>query len=132
VRSALEGLPVSVKDLFDVKGVTTTAGSKVLANHPPATSHAPLVQRLLDAGGILIGHTNMTEFAFSGLGINPHYGSPSSPWDRETGRISGGSSSGAGVAVGDGMSVISLGTDTGGSVRIPAAFCGVTGFKPTA
>lgn len=131
-RSPLEGLPISVKDLFDVAGKTTTAGSAVLKNHPPAQHNAVVIQRLLDAGAILVGHTNMTEFAFSGLGINPHYGSPSSPWDRETGRISGGSSSGAGVAVADQMSVVSLGTDTGGSIRIPAAFCGITGFKPTA
>lgn len=131
-RSALEGLPVSVKDLFDVAGDTTTAGSVVLEDQPAATHNAPAVQRLLDAGAILVGRTNMTEFAFSGLGINPHYGSPSSPWDRQTGRISGGSSSGAGVAVADQMSVVSLGSDTGGSIRIPAAFCGITGFKPTA
>ncbi|HLR13519.1 MAG TPA: amidase [Burkholderiaceae bacterium] len=132
VRSAIEGLPVSVKDAFDVAGLPTTAGSTVLADQPAARAHATLVQRLIDAGGILVGRTNMSEFAFSGVGINPHYGSPSCPWDRQTGRIAGGSSSGAGVAVADGMSVISLGTDTGGSVRIPAAFCGVTGFKPTA
>lgn len=131
-RSPLEGLPISVKDLFDVAGDTTTAGSVVLKDQPPAKRNALVVQRLLDAGAILVGRTNMTEFAYSGLGINPHYGSPRSPWDRETGRISGGSSSGAGVAVADQMSVMSLGTDTGGSIRIPSAFCGITGFKPTA
>lgn len=131
-RSPLEGLPISVKDLFDVADNVTLAGSTVLKNEPAAHKNALAVQRLLDAGAILVGRTNMTEFAFSGLGINPHYGSPSSPWDRKTGRISGGSSSGAGVAVADQMSVISLGSDTGGSVRIPAAFCGITGFKPTA
>lgn len=131
-RSPLEGLPISVKDLFDVAGDTTTAGSVVLKDKPAATRNALVVQRLLDAGAVLVGRTNMTEFAYSGLGINPHYGSPSSPWDRETGRISGGSSSGAGVAVADQMSVMSLGTDTGGSIRIPSAFCGITGFKPTA
>ena len=131
-RSPLEGLPVSVKDLFDVAGDRTLAGSVVLKDQPPAQRHAHAVQRLVDAGAILVGRTNMTEFAFSGLGINPHYGSPSSPWDRQTRRISGGSSSGAGVAVADQMSVLSLGTDTGGSIRIPAAFCGITGFKPTA
>lgn len=131
-RSPLEGLPVSVKDLFDVAGDITTAGSAVLKDQVPAGFNATVVQRLVDAGAILVGRTNMTEFAFSGLGINPHYGSPSSPWDRATGRISGGSSSGAGVAVADGMSAVSVGTDTGGSVRIPAAFCGITGFKPTA
>lgn len=131
-RSPLEGLPISVKDLFDVAGHVTLAGSVVLKDEPTAQKNALVVQRLLDAGAILVGRTNMTEFAFSGLGINPHYGSPSSPWDRQTGRISGGSSAGAGVAVADQMSVISLGSDTGGSVRIPAAFCGITGFKPTA
>lgn len=131
-RSSLEGLPFSVKDLFDVAGERTLAGSVVLKDQPPAQHNALVVERLLNAGAILVGHTNMTEFAFSGLGINPHYGSPSSPWDRQTRRISGGSSSGAGVAVADQMSVFSLGTDTGGSIRIPAAFCGITGFKPTA
>lgn len=131
-RSPLEGLPISIKDLFDVNGDTTTAGSVVLKNQPAAQHNALVIQRLLDAGAIMVGRTNMTEFAYSGLGINPHYGSPSSPWDRQTGRISGGSSSGAGVAVADQMSVMSLGTDTGGSIRIPAAFCGITGFKPTA
>ena len=131
-RSPLEGLPISVKDLFDVQGDVTTAGSVALDDQPAATKTASIVSRLINAGGILLGRTNMTEFAFSGLGINPHYGSPSSPWDRKTGRISGGSSSGAGVAVADQMSVVSLGTDTGGSVRIPSAFCGITGFKPTA
>ncbi|MYN14094.1 amidase [Pusillimonas sp. TS35] len=131
-RSPLEGLPVSVKDLFDVAGQETWSGSTVLRGSAPAASNAPIVQRLLAAGAIVVGKTNMTEFAFSGLGINPHYGTPSSPWDRATGRIPGGSSSGAGVAVADGMSVVSIGTDTGGSVRIPSAFCGLTGFKPTA
>ena len=131
-RSPIDGLPISVKDLFDVAGHTTTAGSAVLKGSAPAKSNALIVQRLIDAGAIIVGSTNMTEFAFSGLGINPHYGSPSSPWDRATGRISGGSSSGAGVAVADEMSVASIGTDTGGSIRIPAAFCGITGFKPTA
>jgi len=132
VRSPLEGLPVSVKDLFDVAGQVTWSGSAVLRDAPPATGHAAIVSRLLASGAILVGKTNMTEFAFSGLGINPHYGTPRSPWDRHTGRIPGGSSSGAGVAVADGMSAVSIGTDTGGSVRIPSAFCGLTGFKPTA
>lgn len=131
-RSLLDGLPVSVKDLFDIEGQTTTAGSVILKDQPAAQRNALSVQRLLDAGAVLVGRTNMTEFAFSGLGLNPHYGTPSSPWDRETGRIPGGSSSGAGVAVADQMSVVSLGTDTGGSIRIPSAFCGLTGFKPTA
>src|SRR5690606_28366383 len=99
---------------------------------PAARRNAVIVQRLIDAGAVIVGKTNMTEFAFSGLGLNPHYGTPSSPWDRATGRIPGGSSSGAGVSVADRMSAAAIGTDTGGSVRIPSAFCGLTGFKPTA
>jgi aspartyl-tRNA(Asn)/glutamyl-tRNA(Gln) amidotransferase subunit A len=126
------GVPVSIKDLFDVAGEPTPAGSIVLAAAPAAPAHAPIVQRLLSAGLVLIGRTNMTEFAFSGVGINPHYGTPLSPFDRATGRIPGGSSSGAAVSVSDGMALAAIGTDTGGSCRIPAAFCGVTGFKPTA
>ncbi|HXE19265.1 MAG TPA: amidase [Castellaniella sp.] len=131
-RSPLEGLPISVKDLFDVAGEPTLAGSTVLRDAAPARRHAVVVQRLLNAGAVVTAKTNMVEFAFSGVGLNPHYGTPASPWDRETGRIPGGSSSGAGVAVADGLSVASIGSDTGGSVRIPAAFCGVAGFKPTA
>lgn len=131
-RSMLDGLPVSVKDLFDVAGEVTLSGSVVLRHAEPATQHAVIVQRLINAGAVIVGKTNMTEFAFSGLGINPHYGTPRNPWDRSTGRIPGGSSSGAGVAVADGMSAVSIGTDTGGSIRIPSAFCGLTGFKPTA
>jgi aspartyl-tRNA(Asn)/glutamyl-tRNA(Gln) amidotransferase subunit A len=126
------GIPVSIKDLLDVAGEPTPAGSVILADAPPAAAHAAAVQRLLAAGLVLIGRTNMTEFAFSGIGINPHYGTPLSPYDRATGRIPGGSSSGAAVSVADGMALAALGTDTGGSCRIPAAFCGVTGFKPTA
>ncbi len=132
VRSAIDGLPISIKDLFDVQGENTLAGSVALKDSGPAQCNAPVVQRLINAGAIVIGKTNMTEFAFSGLGINPHYGTPSSPWDRATGRIPGGSSSGAGVSVADGMCVAAIGTDTGGSVRIPSAFCGLAGFKPTA
>jgi aspartyl-tRNA(Asn)/glutamyl-tRNA(Gln) amidotransferase subunit A len=131
-RSPIDGLPVSIKDLFDVAGEVTMAGSVVLKDAVPAQRNAVIVQRLIDAGAIIVGRTNMTEFAFSGLGLNPHYGTPSSPWDRQTGRIPGGSSSGAGVSVADGMAVAAIGTDTGGSVRIPSAFCGLTGFKPTA
>lgn len=132
VRSPLEGLPVSVKDLFDVAGETTTAGSVVLRDAPPAAHDAEAVQRLLAAGAVLVGKTNMTEFAYSGLGLNPHYGTPANPWQRCEQRIPGGSSSGAAVAVADGMCVASVGSDTGGSARIPAALCGITGFKPTA
>ena len=130
--SPFAGIPVSIKDLFDLAGETTRAGSRALADAPPATADAPVVARLKAAGFIVIGRTNMTEFAFSGVGINPHYGTPLNPWDRATGRVPGGSSSGAGVSVADGMAHMGLGTDTGGSCRIPAALCGVAGFKPTA
>lgn len=132
VRSPLEGLPISIKDLFDVAGEPTLAGSVVLHDAPPAQHNAVVVQRLLNAGAVITGKTNMVEFAFSGVGLNPHYGTPAGPWDRATGHIPGGSSSGAGVAVADGFSVVSIGSDTGGSIRIPSALCGVTGFKPTA
>jgi aspartyl-tRNA(Asn)/glutamyl-tRNA(Gln) amidotransferase subunit A len=130
--SRYAGIPVALKDLFDIAGEPTPAGSRVLADAPPATAHAPVVQRMLAAGFVPVGRTNMTEFAFSGLGINPHYGTPLAPWDRTAARIPGGSSSGTAVAVADGMAVAGLGTDTGGSCRIPAAFCGVVGYKPTA
>jgi aspartyl-tRNA(Asn)/glutamyl-tRNA(Gln) amidotransferase subunit A len=129
VASPLAGLPVSVKDLFDVAGEQTLAGSKALDDTPPAQHDAPIVARLRAAGAVLIGRTNMTEFAFSGVGINPHYGTPGNPYDRRL--IPGGSSSGAAVSVGDGNAVVAIGTDTGGSVRIPAALCGIVGFKPT-
>ena len=130
VPSPLAGLPVSIKDLFDVAGQVTAAGSTVLADAAPAAADAAVVARLRAAGAVLIGRTNMTEFAFSGVGLNPHYGTPGNPADRS--RIPGGSSSGAAVSVADRMAVIGLGTDTGGSVRIPAAYCGIAGFKPTA
>ena len=132
VRSPVDGLPISVKDLYDVGGDVTRAGSRILADAPPARADAPAVARLRAAGAVLLGRTNMVEFAFGGLGLNPHYGTPRNAWDRKTGRVPGGSSSGAGVAVADGMSVMGLGSDTRGSVRVPAAFNGVTGFKPTA
>lgn len=132
VRSALEGLPISIKDLFDVAGDVTLAGSVALDDAPPARANAPVVERLIAAGAVIIGRTNMTEFAFSGLGLNPHYGAPLNPFDRAGKRIPGGSSSGAAVSVSDGMAAAAVGTDTGGSVRIPAALCGLTGFKPTA
>ena len=130
--SPLAGVPISIKDLFDVTGETTLAGSKALVGYPPASRDAEVVARLKQAGAVIIGKTNMTEFAFSGLGLNPHYGTPRNPWDRGCGRIPGGSSSGAAVSVTDGMAVAAIGTDTGGSVRIPAALCGLVGFKPTA
>jgi len=126
------GIPVSVKDLFDIAGDTTLAGSTVLKAAAAADQDATAVARLKAAGFIVIGRTNMTEFAFSGLGINPHYGTPLNPWDRATGRIPGGSSSGAVVSITDAMAFGALGTDTGGSCRIPAAMCGIVGFKPTA
>lgn len=132
VASPLAGIPISIKDLFDVAGETTLAGSKALAGYPPAARDAEVVARLKRAGAVIIGKTNMTEFAFSGFGLNPHFGTPRNPWDRARGRIPGGSSSGAAVSVTDGMAVAAIGTDTGGSVRIPAALCGLVGFKPTA
>ena len=126
------GIPISIKDLYDEGGITTKAGSVVRDGAAPAKADAPTVARLVRAGFVILGRTNMVEFAFSGLGVNPHYGTPRSPWDRATGRLPGGSSSGAGVAVADGMGFAGLGTDTGGSCRIPAALCGVVGWKPTA
>lgn len=130
--SPIDGVPISIKDLFDVQGEATTGGSRVLSDAPVAESHAAIVSLLVNAGAVIIGKTNMTEFAYSGLGINPHYGTPANPWDRAARRIPGGSSSGAAVSVSDGMCLGAIGSDTGGSVRIPAAFCGLTGFKPTA
>src|SRR6266849_1967677 len=129
VASPLAGLPVSIKDLFDVAGEVTLAASKALDDRPPAEHDAPVVARLRAAGAVLIGRTNMTEFAFSGVGINPHYGTPGNPYDRRL--VPGGSSSGAAVSVADAEAVVAIGSDTGGSVRIPAALCGLVGFKPT-
>jgi len=128
----LAGLPVSVKDLFDVAGQTTAAGSTVLAGAAPAETDCPAVARLRAAGAVLVGRSNMVEFAFSGVGINPHYGTPVNPADRGTDRIPGGSSSGAAVSVATGAALVGLGSDTGGSLRIPAALCGIVGFKSTA
>ncbi len=129
VASPLAGIPVSLKDLLDVRGQVTRAGSLVRADAAEATEDAPVVARLRAAGAVFVGRTNMTEFAYGGLGVNPHYGTPGCPGDRS--RVPGGSSSGAGVSAADGMAVVAIGTDTGGSVRIPAAFCGIVGFKPT-
>jgi len=131
VPSPLAGLPVSIKDLFDIAGEVTTAGSKILRDAAPAAADAVAVARLRSAGAVIIGRSNMTEFAFSGVGLNPHYGTPANPYDRGARRIPGGSSSGAAVSVADGMAAFALGTDTGGSARIPAALCGIVGFKPT-
>jgi aspartyl-tRNA(Asn)/glutamyl-tRNA(Gln) amidotransferase subunit A len=125
----LDGRIVSVKDLFDVAGEPTPAGSALLRSAPPAEQDALAVRRLRAAGAVVIGKTNMTEFAFSGIGINPHYGTPGNA--RDGARIPGGSSCGAGVSVARGMAEIAIGSDTGGSIRIPAALNGITGFKPT-
>ncbi len=129
--SPFAGIPISIKDLFDIRGQVTRAGSRALDDSPPAEADAPVVSRLRRAGFILIGRTNMTEFAYSGIGINPHYGTPKSVWQRRVGYVPGGSSSGAAVSVADGMAYGALGSDTGGSCRIPAAYNGIVGFKPT-
>jgi aspartyl-tRNA(Asn)/glutamyl-tRNA(Gln) amidotransferase subunit A len=129
--SLFAGIPFSVKDLFDLAGEVTTAGSKVLANNAPAREDATAIARLKSAGLVVIGRSNMTEFAYSGVGLNPHYGTPRSPYDRATGRIPGGSSSGAAVSVADDMVSLAIGTDTGGSCRIPASYCGIVGYKPS-
>jgi len=126
---AMDGAIVSIKDLFDVAGEPTRAGSKILAGAPPAKADAPIVRRLRAAGAVIVAKTGMSEFAFSGVGMNPHYGTPGNPADRA--RIPGGSSSGAAVAAADQMCEIAIGTDTGGSTRVPGAMCGVVGFKPS-
>jgi aspartyl-tRNA(Asn)/glutamyl-tRNA(Gln) amidotransferase subunit A len=126
----LDGVIVSIKDLFDVAGEPTRAGSKILAEEAaPAAADAAIVRRLRAGGAVIVAKTNMTEFAFSGIGANPHFGTPGNPRDRA--RVPGGSSAGAPVAVADGLCDVSIGTDTGGSVRIPAALCGLVGFKPS-
>lgn len=125
------GIPIGVKDLFDLKGQVTRAGSAILANRAPAEADAPAIARLKAAGFIAVGRNNMTEFAYSGVGLNPHYGTPRSPYDRATGRIPGGSSSGGAVAVADGMVPLAIGSDTGGSCRIPASYNGIVGYKPS-
>ncbi len=126
----LDGAIVSIKDLFDVAGEPTRAGSKILADEAsPATADASVVRRLRAGGAVIIAKTNMTEFALGAIGANPHFGTPGNPRDRA--RVPGGSSAGAAVAVADGMCEIAIGSDTGGSVRMPAALCGITGFKPS-
>jgi len=128
----LAGIPIALKDLFDVRNEITLAGSVVLRHDArPAAADAEVVAPLRDAGLLFLGRANMTEFAFSGIGKNPHYGTPLSIWDRATGRLPGGSSSGSGVAVGEGIVPAALGSDTAGSCRIPAAFNGVVGVKPS-
>jgi aspartyl-tRNA(Asn)/glutamyl-tRNA(Gln) amidotransferase subunit A len=128
----LAGLAVSVKDLYDIAGQVTAAGSRILVNAAPAVADSPAVARLKAAGGVVLGRTNMVEFAFGGVGCNPHYGTPVNPCDPVVPRIPGGSSSGAAVSVATGAAFVGLGSDTGGSIRIPAALCGLVGFKPTA
>jgi aspartyl-tRNA(Asn)/glutamyl-tRNA(Gln) amidotransferase subunit A len=126
----MDGVIVSIKDLFDVPGEVTRAGSRVLAGEGlKATADAPAIARLKAAGAVIAAKTNMSEFAFSGVGANPHFGTPGNPFDRS--RVPGGSTSGGGVAVADGMCEIAIGTDTGGSTRIPAALCGIVGWKPS-
>lgn len=129
VPSDLAGIPISLKDLFDVAGEATTAGSAVLRGVPVETNEAPTVARLRAAGAVIVGRTHMSEFAFHGMGSNPHYPKCVNPHDAA--RVPGGSSSGAAVSVARGQAAMGLGTDTGGSTRVPAAFCGVVGFKPT-
>ncbi len=128
---ALHGVCVTLKDNIDVAGETTMAGGVVCAGEAPALQDAPVVQRLRDAGAVVLGKTNMSEFAFSGVGINPHHGTPANPADPAHARVPGGSSSGAAVSVALGLAEVGIGTDTGGSIRIPAALCGLVGFKAT-
>lgn len=131
MRGPLDGAVITIKDLFDVAGEVTRAGSAMLAKRGRnAAVDAPAVKRLRDAGAVIVAKTNMTEFAFSGVGVNPHFGTPGNPADRT--RVPGGSSAGGAVACADGIGEIALGTDTGGSTRIPAALCGIVGYKPTA
>lgn len=128
---ALHGLPITVKDNYDMAGHTTMAGTVVCEGEPPAAQDAVSVARLRQAGAVILGKTNMSEFAFSGVGINPHYGTPRNPCDAAVARVPGGSSSGAAVSVALGLALAGLGSDTGGSIRIPAALCGLVGFKST-
>lgn len=131
----LDGIPVGIKDLFDICGEVTTAGSRVLKGTPAASRDARAVVRLRSSGMVIIGRTHMNEFAYSAMGTNPHYPTPRAPWDRMAddgrGRAPGGSTSGGAVAVADGLVPAALGSDTGGSTRIPAAFCGITGYRPS-
>jgi aspartyl-tRNA(Asn)/glutamyl-tRNA(Gln) amidotransferase subunit A len=126
----LHGVPIALKDLYDTAGVATTAGSKILADRVPEAD-ATVVRRLREAGAIVLGKLHMVEFAYGPEGLNAHYGAPRNPWDAAVERMPGGSSSGSGVAVAAGLAPAALGSDTGGSIRIPASLCGITGLKPT-
>ena len=128
---ALHGVCITLKDNIDVAGETTMAGGVVCAGEAPVLHDAPVVQRLREAGAVVLGKTNMSEFAFSGVGINPHHGTPANPADPAQARVPGGSSSGAAVSVALGLAEVGIGTDTGGSIRIPAALCGLVGYKST-
>ena len=125
----LDGVPIAWKDLVDMAGERTTAGSMLFAGSPPKQEDAPIVTNLSAAGLVALGKTNLSEFAFSALGLNPHFGTPRNPCDPATPRIAGGSSSGAAVAVAGGLAPCAIGSDTGGSIRAPASFCGIVGFK---
>ena len=125
----LDGVPIAWKDLVDMAGERTTAGSALYADSPPKERDAPIVANLAAAGMVALGKTNLSEFAFSALGLNPHFGTPRNPRDPATPRIAGGSSSGAAVAVAGGLAPCAIGSDTGGSIRAPASFCGIVGFK---
>ena len=127
----LDGVPVAWKDLVDMAGARTTAGSALFADAPPKDLDAPIVEKLAAAGMVAIGKTNLSEFAFSGLGLNAHFGNPINPRDSTTPRVPGGSSSGSAVAVAAGLAPCAIGSDTGGSIRAPASFCGIVGFKST-
>jgi aspartyl-tRNA(Asn)/glutamyl-tRNA(Gln) amidotransferase subunit A len=128
-RGPLDGVPVAWKDLFDLAGTTTTAASDIYRSAPPASADAAVVRRLAEVGMVSLGKVNLSEFAYSGLGLNPHFGTPRNPFDAKVHRAPGGSSSGSAVAVAAGLAPVAIGTDTGGSVRIPAAFNGLVGFK---
>jgi aspartyl-tRNA(Asn)/glutamyl-tRNA(Gln) amidotransferase subunit A len=128
---ALHGVCITIKDNVDAAGETTMAGGLVCLGEAPALHDAPVLQRLRDAGAVVLGKTNMSEFAFSGVGINPHHGTPANPVDTTQARVPGGSSAGAAVSVALGLAEVGIGTDTGGSIRIPAALCGLVGYKST-
>jgi aspartyl-tRNA(Asn)/glutamyl-tRNA(Gln) amidotransferase subunit A len=131
ILGALHGVCITIKDNIDVAGETTMAGGVVCAGEATAQQDAPVLQRLREAGAVVLGKTNMSEFAFSGVGINPHHGTPANPADAAHARVPGGSSSGAAVSVALGLAEVGIGTDTGGSIRIPAALCGLVGYKST-